>query len=286
MFTHQCVPIGSSCVNNADIEGGLFALESSRFLHLFNRTIVACVMRLVVRWGGDGDCNKSGAVMKVLVVEDYEALRSSLKKGLEENGYAVDVADNGEDGLWLAQNESYDVAILDLMLPKVHGLDILRQIRAQGFAYPVLILTVQGSVSDRVQGLDLGADDYLVKPFAFEELLARVRALVRRRYQERNPVIELKGIRIDTVGQQVFVQDGEVALTGREYALLELLARRAGEVVSRTEIWEHLYALDSDRISNVVDVYIAALRRKLAQAGSENLITTLRGRGYRLEANV
>ena len=224
--------------------------------------------------------------MKVLIVEDYEALRSSLKKGLEENGYAVDVADNGEDGLWLAQNESYDVAILDLMLPKVHGLDILRQIRVQGFTYPVLILTVQGSVSDRVQGLDLGADDYLVKPFAFEELLARVRALVRRRYQERNPVIELQGLRIDTVGQQVFVQDREVALTGREYALLELLARRAGEVVSRIEIWEHLYALDSDRISNVVDVYIAALRRKLAQAGSENLITTLRGRGYRLEADV
>ncbi len=222
--------------------------------------------------------------MKVLVVEDFEALRSSLKKGLEENGYAVDVADNGEDGLWLAQNDTYDAAILDLMLPKVSGLDILRRIRAEGFDYPVLILTVRGSVSERVQGLDLGADDYLVKPFAFEELLARIRALVRRRYQERCPVLEFGGLRIDTTGQHVSYEGKEISLTGREYALLELLAQRAGEVIARTDIWEHLYAFDSERISNVVDVFIASLRRKLAHAGCEDVITTLRGRGYRLEA--
>ena len=220
--------------------------------------------------------------MKALLVEDYEPLRSSLAKGLQENGYAVDAAADGEDGLWYAQSNEYDVIVLDLMLPKLDGLTLLKKLREGGSQDPVLILTARDAVSDRVRGLDLGADDYLVKPFSFDELLARVRAMVRRRYQDRNPAIEAGSLRIDTTAQRVFRDGEEVRLTAREYSLLEFLARRAGEVVSRTDIWEHLYEFDSACTSNVVDVYIGYLRRKLDIPGRPSVIETLRGRGYRL----
>lgn len=222
--------------------------------------------------------------MKALIIEDFEPLRTSLSKGLQENGFAVDAAADGEEGLWYAKGGQYDAIILDLMLPKLDGLTLLKKLRDEGSQHPVLILTARGEISERVKGLDLGADDYLVKPFSFEELLARVRALLRRRYQERSPVIEVGGLRIDTAAQRVFRGAKEIRLTAREYALLEFLARRTGEVVSRVDIWEHLYDFDSDRMSNVVDVYVGYLRRKLDVPGRKSTIETLRGRGYRLEA--
>ena len=179
----------------------------------------------------------------------------------------------------------YDLILLDLMLPGMDGLTILRKLRERGCETPVLILTAKDTVPDRVQGLNFGADDYVVKPFAFEELLARVRALVRRGYGMHNPVIEVAGLRIDTARARVWLSDREVDLRPMEYKLLEYLARRAGEIVSRAEIWDHLYDFGSETVSNVVDVYIAALRRKLAGSGETSLIQTRRGLGYVLGGN-
>jgi len=218
--------------------------------------------------------------MRLLLVEDYVPLQKAVAKGLREAGHAVDVAGDGEEGLWYATRNDYDVVVLDLMLPKVDGLTILRRLRAQGRATHVLILTAKDTVADRVQGLDLGADDYLVKPFAFEELLARVRALARRAYCAKNPSLEVGDLRVETASQRVWRGKEEIQFTPREYALLEYLAMRAGEVVSRTDIWEHVYEFNSEADSNVVDVYIGYLRRKMGRAGKPPLIRTIRGRGY------
>jgi DNA-binding response OmpR family regulator len=220
--------------------------------------------------------------MRILLIEDYPPIRKAVAKGLREEGYAVDVAGDGEEGLWYSLNNEYDAIILDLMLPKVDGLTVLKRLRSEGRSSSVLILTAKDSVTDRVQGLDLGADDYLIKPFALEELLARVRALSRRTYQRRNPVISVDDLRIETSSQRVWRGGLEVSLTAREYALLEYLAIRAGEVVSRSSIWEHLYEFTSDAESNVVDVYIGYLRKKIERPGERQLIRTLRGRGYQL----
>lgn len=218
--------------------------------------------------------------MRVLLIEDYEPLRRSLRQGLQEAGYAVDATGHGEEGLWYAEGNSYDAIILDLMLPGLDGLSILKRLRDGGHDPPVLILTAKDTIEDRVQGLDLGADDYLVKPFAFEELLARVRALVRRRYERRSPLLQIGEIRIDTARQRVWRGADEVTLTAREYHLLEYLAQRAGQVVSRTEIREHLYDFASESGSNVIDVYVGYLRRKLDRPGATSLIETRRGVGY------
>jgi DNA-binding response OmpR family regulator len=220
--------------------------------------------------------------MRLLLVEDYPPLQKSVAKGLREAGFAVDVTGDGEEGLWYATTNDYDVVILDLMLPKVDGLTILRQLREKGRPVHVLILTAKDTVADRVRGLDQGADDYLVKPFAFEELLARVRALARRAYRAKNPSLEVGDLRIETPAQRVWRGRQEIQLTPREYALLEYLALRAGEVVSRTDIWEHVYEFNSEADSNVVDVYIGYLRKKLERPGKPPLIHTLRGRGYSL----
>jgi DNA-binding response OmpR family regulator len=220
--------------------------------------------------------------MRLLVVEDYVPLQEALVEGLREAGFAVDATGDGEEGLWFATTNDYDVVVLDLMLPKVDGLTILKRLREEGRPTQVLILTAKSTVPDRVRGLEMGADDYLVKPFAFEELLARVRALTRRAYAIKNPSIEVEDLRIDTPAQRVWRGKDEVQLTPREYALLEYLAVRAGEVVSRTDIWEHLYEFNSDADSNVVDVYILYLRRKIERPGKPPLIHTLRGRGYML----
>lgn len=220
--------------------------------------------------------------MRVLLVEDYEPLRKSLEQGLGEAGYALDVAADGEEGLWYALGNDYDVIVLDLMLPVVDGLSILRKIRARKKDAPVLILTARDTVQDRVTGLDCGADDYLVKPFAFEELLARVRALVRRNYNKKTSQIVVEDLRIDLNTQQVYRGDRLIGLTAREYGLLEYLAVRAGEVVSRTDIWEHVYEFNSSAASNVVDVYVGYLRKKLQSAGEPSLLHTVRGRGYLL----
>lgn len=218
--------------------------------------------------------------MRILLVEDYAPLQKALAKGLREAGFAVDVTGDGKKGLWHATGHEYDVIILDLMLPGMDGLTLLQQLRDAGKQTHVLILTAKGEVVDRVRGLELGADDYLTKPFAFEELLARVRALVRRAYKRKNPVSQIGELRIDTASERVWREDEEIALTAREFALLEYLVMRKGEVVSRTDIWNHLYDWLSDATSNVVDVYIGYLRRKIDSPGQASLIKTVRGRGY------
>lgn len=220
--------------------------------------------------------------MRVLVVEDYQVLRDSLVSGLKHLGYAVDATGDGADGLWHAENHPYDVVILDLMLPKLGGLELLRRVRAGGNTVPVLVLTAKDSVDDRVAGLDHGADDYLVKPFAFEELAARLRALVRRRYDRDVAVIRIADLEIDTLKRSVQRGGEIVPLSAREYALLEYLANRAGHVVTRTEIWDHVYDAADEPWSNVLDVHISHLRRKIDQGRSTKLIHTRRGLGYLL----
>jgi two-component system copper resistance phosphate regulon response regulator CusR len=218
--------------------------------------------------------------MRVLIIEDDGPLREALQQGLEEAGFAVDASADGEEGLWYARSNEYDVIVLDLMLPHIDGLTILGRLRRKGSAVPILILTARDTVADRVKGLDLGADDYLVKPFAFAELLARVRAMVRRGYNNKDPVIRVADLEIDTAGRTVRRGGRSVQLTAREYALLEFLAARAGQVVSRTAVWEHLYDFHSDPESNVVDVYVGHLRKKIEQPGRPKLIHTRRGQGY------
>jgi len=217
--------------------------------------------------------------MRALVVEDYAPVRDAVVQGLTENGFAVDSSANGEEGLWFAEQNPYDVIVLDLMLPKLDGIAVLRKLRAGGSRVPVLVLTAKDEVEDRVRGLDSGADDYLVKPFAFAELLARVRALVRRKYTA-SPIIVIADLEIDTTKRSVRRAGETIALSAREYALLEYLAHRTGELVSRTEIWEHVYDFRSDAQSNVVDVYIGYLRKKLERDDATKLIHTRRGQGY------
>jgi DNA-binding response OmpR family regulator len=218
--------------------------------------------------------------MRLLVVEDYKPLQQSLVQGLREAGFAVDVTGDGKEGLWYAVHNDYDVIILDLMLPGMDGLEILQKIRKEGRQAHVLILTAKDALEDKVKGLNLGADDYLIKPFAFEELLARIRALVRRGYHHKHSQAVIGDLRIDFNTQRVFRSEQEVLLTPREYALLEYLVMRTGEVVSRTDIWEHVYEFNSSASSNVVDVYVGYLRKKLEYADAPNLIQTIRGRGY------
>jgi DNA-binding response OmpR family regulator len=218
--------------------------------------------------------------MRVLIVEDYRPLREGLERGLRAVGFAVDSAADGEAGLARAESGEYDVVVLDLMLPRLDGLSVLRAMRGRKIDSAVLVLTARDGIVDRVKGLDLGADDYLVKPFAFEELLARVRALRRRRYSKRNPIIEVGDLRVDTVARVAHRGAALLDLTAREYALLEFLALRSGELVTRTSIWEHLYELHADARSNVVDVYVGYLRRKLEAGGGSRLIHTRRGQGY------
>lgn len=218
--------------------------------------------------------------MRVLVVEDYIPIQESIATGLRESGFAVDVTGNGREGLWYISENEYDVVILDLMLPDLDGLTLLQRMRSSGRSTHVLILTARDTIADRVKGLDLGADDYLVKPFAFEELRARVRALARRAYRAKNPRINIDDLEIDTTTQRVWRGGEQISLTPREYVLLEYLVMRAEEVVSRTDIWEHLYDFNSEADSNVVDVYIGYLRKKIERPGKAVLIHTLRGRGY------
>jgi len=222
--------------------------------------------------------------MRVLLIEDYRPLQASLTKGLREAGFAVDVTGEGREGLWYAMNNDYDVIILDLMLPGMDGLSILSKLRAEGRQNHVLILTAKDTLQDKVKGLNLGADDYLIKPFAFEELLARLRALVRRAYAKKNPCVEVGDLRIELTSQRVWRGKEELNLTPREYALLEHLAMHTGQTISRTDIWEHVYEFGSAASSNVVDVYIGYLRSKIERPGKPVLIHTVRGRGYVLGA--
>jgi DNA-binding response OmpR family regulator len=220
--------------------------------------------------------------MRVLVVEDYAPLRKAVVQGLEEAGFAVDATGDGQEALWYAGDETYDAIILDLMLPGIDGLTLLKRLRQAGNKTHVLILTAKDTLDDRVRGLNVGADDYLVKPFAFEELLARIRALIRRKYDAKDPLIRVGDLEVDTVRHVVHRGGQAVELTAREYALLEFLALRAGCLVTRTDIWEHVYEFHSSPESNVVDVYIGYLRKKIDRPGLSRLIHTRRGQGYTL----
>lgn len=218
--------------------------------------------------------------MRILIAEDEPALAGRLAATLTDAGYAVDVAADGEDAAHLGATEPYDAVILDLGLPKVDGLSVLRRWRAEGRAVPVLVLTARGSWHERVEGIDAGADDYLPKPFRMEELVARLRALIRRAGGHAAPVLECGPIRLDTRTGQVTVDGAPVRLTGHEYRVLAYLMHHPGRVISRAELTEHIYAQDFDRDSNTIEVFVGRLRRKLGVEA----IATVRGLGYRLEA--
>ncbi len=218
--------------------------------------------------------------MRLLVAEDDRRLAGLLRRGLQDEGYAVDVAGTAEETRWLATEVPYDTIVLDVMLPDGDGFDLCRDLRAAGRWVPVLFLTARSAVADRVRGLDGGGDDYLVKPFEFEELLARIRALVRRGAQPRPAVIEYGPFVLDPAGREVRVGGRPVALSPREFAILELLARRPNEVLSRTEIRERVWDWAFEGVSNVIDVHIASLRRKLAARPGGPTIEAVRGVGY------
>ena len=223
--------------------------------------------------------------MRVLLVEDSPRLQRNIATALRSSGYAVDTAADGDEGLWLAESHDYDAIVLDIMLPKRDGLDVLRTLRARGRPAHVLLLTARDTVADRVTGLQAGADDYLVKPFALEELLARVQALCRRAYGTKEPRLAVADLEIDPIARTVRRAGQPVELTAREYQLLEYLARRRGEVVSRTDIEAHIYDGLVDPMSNVVDSAVCSLRKKIANTpAAAPLIHTRRGLGYVLAA--
>ena len=218
--------------------------------------------------------------MRVLLVEDSKILQRSVATALRKAGYAVDVTGDGTEGLWFAEQHPYDVIILDLLLPGLDGLTILQRLRRQDRPTQVLVLTAKDTVEDRVRGLRTGADDYLIKPFALDELLARVQALCRRHYQKKAPHLCVKDLEIDTGARTVMRRGRAVELTPRDYRLLEYLASRPGEVVSRTDIWAHVYDEHTEPMSNAVDSAICILRKKIEPPGTTALLHTRRGMGY------
>mgnify|MGYP001803759433 FL=1 len=224
--------------------------------------------------------------MRVLLVEDYQPLRLATAKALREAGHMVDSTANGREGLELGLTDRYDVIVLDLMLPEMDGIDVLRSLRDESVSSSVLVLTARDGVEERIAGLDAGADDYLVKPFVMGELLARTRALARRRYDRTETVVEIGHVSIDTVARVVKCAGSSVELTAREYALLEYLAMRRGQIVSREEIRKHLYDGRSNAASNVIDVYVSYLRAKLEVGEHPRILHTRRGQGYVLEVQV
>ena len=222
--------------------------------------------------------------MRLLVVEDETTLAEILRQGLGEEGYAVDVSLDGEDGLWRATTVEYDAVVLDVLLPVTSGLEILRRMREGGIATPVLLLTARDATEQRVEGLDAGADDYLVKPFEWDELLARLRALLRRGATTTPPVLRYADLELDPAAHTARRAGVDLELTAKEFELLHLLLRAPETVRSRTEIIDHLYDDDFDGVSNVIDVFVARLRRKLDGTGERPLIHTVRGVGYVLRA--
>jgi two-component system response regulator PhoP len=219
--------------------------------------------------------------MRVLLVEDEAPLRETLAARLKREGYAVDCAADGDEGLYLGREMPFDVAVIDLGLPKRPGMDLVKALRDEGQRYPILILTARSSWQDKVEGLKAGADDYLVKPFHVEELLARLNALVRRATGWTKPVLECGPVQLDTTAQSITVDSKPVDLTSYEYKVLEYLMLHAGELVSKADLTEHIYQQDFDRDSNVLEVFIGRLRRKLDPDGLLKPIETVRGRGYR-----
>lgn len=222
--------------------------------------------------------------MRLLVVEDEPSLLNTMVRRLKEEGYAVDAAKDGEEALDCAVAVAYDAVILDLMLPRLQGLDLLKEMRNRHLLYPVLILTARDAIEDKVRGLDSGADDYLTKPFSFDELLARLRAILRRAAQPRlGTLLKVADLVVDTAARKVTRSGHTIELTSKEYALLEYLVRNKGQVLTRSQIAEHVWDYDFSGMSNIVDVYIRYLRRKVDDPFEPKLIQTVRGSGYRLE---
>lgn len=220
--------------------------------------------------------------MRLLLVEDDQGTARMLAKGLREHAYAVDIACDGEDALYRASINPYDLVILDLMLPRIDGFEVCRRLRGEGLSLPVLMLTARDAVTDRVAGLDTGADDYLTKPYDFKELLARVRALLRRGPALRRETLQIADLTIDAQARRVWRAGRIVELTAKEYAMLDYLARRADQVVGRADIAEHVWDENFDPFSNLIEVYMQRLRRKIDDGHSQKLLRTRRGEGYML----
>jgi DNA-binding response OmpR family regulator len=223
--------------------------------------------------------------MRVLLVEDDKRLAASLRRGLGESGMAVDAVDHGDDALAAASSTPYDVIVLDVMLPGRGGLEVARQIRGRKVGTPILMLTALDAVEDRVRGLEAGADDYLVKPFAVRELIARLRALARRHLPDRTAVLEVGMLVLDTGAHALTVRGVEVALTAKEFAILEFFMHNPGRLLTRTQVIEHAWDYDFDGGRNLVEVYMGRIRRKLMGAGVKDPFVTVRGSGYRLETS-
>ncbi len=221
--------------------------------------------------------------MRILLVEDDKKIAGFITKGLQEENYAVDIFHNGEDGLYWALVNEYDLIILDIMLPQMNGLEICREIRRNQKNTPIIILTAKGSIEDKVKGLRIGADDYLSKPFSFDELLARIQALLRRSQEYQSQILIAADLELDVGSRRVSRSGKEIILSGREYGLLEFLMRNKNKVVTETQIIEHVWDMNSELFTNVVNVYIHHLRKKIDEESSQKLIYTLRGRGYILK---
>lgn len=223
--------------------------------------------------------------MKILIIEDEKRMAGILKKGLEENAFIVDLAGDGEEGLYMAENYPYDAVLLDIMLPVMDGLTILNVLRSKRSEVPVLLITARGEIESRIKGLNFGADDYIVKPFDFHELMARLKSVIRRSKGKPSPLVAIDDLSLDTNSRSVSRGGREIRLSATEYNLLEYLALNSGRVVSRTELTEHIYDTDFDRDSNVIDVYVNHLRNKLDKGFDRQLIHTVRGAGYILKGD-
>jgi heavy metal response regulator len=222
--------------------------------------------------------------MRLLVIEDEKKVARFIKKGLEEEGYAVDLAFDGEEGLAMVLDQVHDLIILDIALPKIDGLQVLKKLRERNVRTPVLLLTVRATIEDKVLGLDSGADDYLTKPFVFQELLARIRALLRRKAEAEPPLLRVEDLVLDPARHMVTRGGERIDLTSKEFALLEYLMRNAGRVLTRAMISEHVWDYDFDTETNIIDVYVNYLRRKIDSGGEKKLIHTVRGSGYVLKS--
>ncbi len=221
--------------------------------------------------------------MRLLVVEDEKTLADLIKEGLEEEGFSVDVAYDGQEGLFMAQNEPFDLVVLDIMLPEIDGIEILKSMRNNKITTPVLMLTAKSDVEDKVSALNIGADDYLTKPFSFEELLARIKAVLRRNFKEASNIIRIADLKLDLSTREVERAGKKIDLTAREYALLEYLALNKNRLLTRTDITEHIYNYEFDFDSNVVDVTVTRLRKKIDKDFKKKLIHTVRGAGYMIK---